>query len=56
MSNTRIALVCDYCHKPGHIAKNCYKNPDSIHNKGGKGAGKGTCFQSRLHCFGSSVS
>ena len=49
MSSTRIAIVCDYCRKPGHIAKNCYKNPESTHNKGGKGAGKGMLLLMRLH-------
>ena len=33
--------LCHYCQKPGHTAKNCYKNPASIHNVGGKGGKSG---------------
>ena len=33
--------LCHFCHKPGHTAKNCYKNPASVHNAGGKGGKSG---------------
>ena len=33
--------TCDFCKKPGHIAKNCFSNPQSASFKGPK-SGKGT--------------